>query len=413
MNNPSDTEYPLTPYDEFPVHQAPYPVSYVPSTDYAWDEGYFYGAYSADEQVLLLTGMRINPNADIIGAHLGVNVRGRQRTVRISREWRKHWYTQAGPLRYDVIEPYRNIRLVLEPNESGLSLDLNWLGLGPAHLSGHHVATVRGRRTTDQTRYNQVGVARGWIEVGGERFEVTPEAWGACRDHSWGIYEARPPLVPDSKWLPPRSVAGPQRALRFSMFFAAGEYSGHMHLHEDEDGRQVATNDVFGIPFEGAVDRGFDAPRLHFAEVKHEFEFAPGTRALNRGTLHLRDADGGNWKFDFEVAWPAAPVIQAGYHLGSWRDGGTIATYHGPQDPYLEWDEFDFSKQPAQHTLYGQTEPRSVYGVEHVARIRLTDPRGRALTGQAEIEVFLNGRYAPYGFKAQEAKGGLTGRGII
>jgi hypothetical protein len=54
-----------------------------------------------------------------------------------------------------------------------------------------------------------------------------------------------------------------------------------------------------------------------------------------------------------------------------------------------------------------------VYGVEHVARIRLTDPRGQVLNGQAEIEVFLNGRYAPYGFKAQEAQGGLTGRGIV
>ena len=53
-------EYPLTPYDEYPVHQAPYPISYVPATDYAWDEGYFYGVYSADAQVLLLTGMRIN-----------------------------------------------------------------------------------------------------------------------------------------------------------------------------------------------------------------------------------------------------------------------------------------------------------------------------------------------------------------
>ena len=48
------TEYPLTPYDELPVHQAPYPVSYIPATDYAWDEGYFYGIYSADAQLLLL-----------------------------------------------------------------------------------------------------------------------------------------------------------------------------------------------------------------------------------------------------------------------------------------------------------------------------------------------------------------------
>ena len=37
--------------------------------------------------------------------------------------------------------------------------------------------------------------------------------------------------------------------MRFSVFFAAGPYAGHFHLHEDEDGRQVATNDASGIPF--------------------------------------------------------------------------------------------------------------------------------------------------------------------
>ena len=141
-------EYPLSPYDEYPVHQSPYPISYVPATDYAWDEGYFYGVYSADAKVLMLTGMRINPNADVIGAHIGVNVRGRQRTARLSRTWRQQCYTAVGPLRYDVIEPYRDIRLTMAPNEAGLAFDLHWLGLGPAHLSQHHLATVRRRCST-------------------------------------------------------------------------------------------------------------------------------------------------------------------------------------------------------------------------------------------------------------------------
>lgn len=32
----------LTPYDEFPVHQAPYTFSHIPSTDYNWDDGYWF-----------------------------------------------------------------------------------------------------------------------------------------------------------------------------------------------------------------------------------------------------------------------------------------------------------------------------------------------------------------------------------
>jgi hypothetical protein len=219
--------------------------------------------------------------------------------------------------------------------------------------------------------------------------------------------------VPDTKWLPPSDHQGPRRALRFSMFFAAGGYSGHLHLHEDEDGRQVVTNDAFGIPFEGAIDHGFEGPRLHLATCRHELKFMPGTRSLQSGIVRLTDENGASWALEFDVAWPAAPVIQCGYHLGSWRDGGTIATYHGAADLHFEWDEFDFTRQPATHTLYGQTTPRKVYGVEHVARLRLVSPDGRMSEGQAEIEVFLNGRYAPYGFEAQEAQGGLTGRGVL
>ena len=77
-----------------------------------------------------------------------------------------------------------------------------------------------------------------------------------------------------------------------------------------------------------------------------------------------------------------------------------------------EWDEFDFTDQPVQYTPYGQSKPRTAYGVEHVVRLELIDPQGQSHTGLGEIEVFLNGRYAPYGFEAQQPKGGLTGRGL-
>jgi hypothetical protein len=407
----SHDEYPLSPYDEYPVHQAPYPVSYIPATDYAWDEGYFYGAYSAEQQLFIIVGFRINPNANVIGAYCNVNHKGVMRSLRLSRTWREQLYTALGPLRFDVVEPFRDIRISLAANEANMEMDLHWLGLSPPLLSQHHLATVHGRRTTDQSRYNQTGTARGWLKLDGKRFDIEPETWGACRDHSWGIYEARPPLVPEAKWLPPPGDRGPARALRFSMFFHAGDHTGHFHLHEDSDGRQIATNDAFGIPFEGAVDRGW-ASRLQFKTCRHELQFYPDTRCASSGRLYLTDVNGGNWQFDFETAAPPAPVLQSGYHMGSWKDGGTIATYHGP-GTYSEWDEFDFSKQPTPHTLYGQTVQRKVYGAEHVVRVKVIDPQGKVSHGLSEVEIFLNGRYSPYGFEAQVAQGGLTGRGIV
>ena len=59
----------LTPYDEFPVHQAPHPFSYVPSTDYNWDDGYYWGVFDPAIGVVLAMGLRVNPNTDMIGGY--------------------------------------------------------------------------------------------------------------------------------------------------------------------------------------------------------------------------------------------------------------------------------------------------------------------------------------------------------
>jgi len=142
----------LTPYDEFPVHQAPHPFSYIPSTDYNWDDGYWFGVFSPDDKVFLGTYMRVNPNSDMIGGCALINVAGRQFTVRFSRCWRQNFETEVGPYHMKIVEPLKKIRLVLDQNDSGFSFDILWEGTSPAFLEEHHVATNRGRRTTDPTR---------------------------------------------------------------------------------------------------------------------------------------------------------------------------------------------------------------------------------------------------------------------
>lgn len=238
----------LSPYDELPVHQTPYPLSFVNNTDPAFDDGYFFGAFSAEERCFCFQGLRINPNTDIIGGYAGIMRDGVQRTVRFSRTWREQCDTTVGPYRMEVLQPYRHIRLTLGDNPSGLRMDLHWMGSAPAYLEAHHLATDRGRPVTDQTRYSQPGTVRGWIEIDGERIEVDPSHWYGSRDHSWGLYHQRPPLAPDPKWLPPRDPGGVPRALRLWTLFGAGELSGFYAIHESPEGEQVPMNDTFGTP---------------------------------------------------------------------------------------------------------------------------------------------------------------------
>ena len=402
----------LTPYDEYPVHQTAYPMSYIPNTDFAWDDGYFFMIYDLEANIQMWNGMRINPNSNMLGAHSAFNIGGVQRTLRLSRIWRDDFSVGVGPMRYEFVEPLKACRLVLEPNDSGMSYDILWRGVAPAHLSTHHRAVRNGRFTTDQSRYNQVGVATGWLEIDGKRTEIDPNRpWGASRDRSWGIYESRPPLHGTATHLPPSPPLAVRRAMRFSCFLESEGFSSYFHFHEGENGENVPINDAFGTPFEGWINHGWEGGALELVGYTHDLEWKPETRAMTRGTVTLTDKSGGVWTLAIETKLPHHVLGTLGYHVGAWTDGGTIHTYHG-KSPAMEWDEFDFRVQPVEHTFPGTGETRKVSGVEHCAAVEVTAPDGTVTQGRAQIEIFLNGAYPRYGFKDQTDHGGLTGRGI-
>lgn len=406
----------LSKYDEFPVHQSSRPFAHIPSTDYSWDEGYYFGVFNADRKVFLLTGMRINPNADMIGGYAIINVAGRQYSVRFSRCWRRQIDTVIGPLSYEFVEPMKTIRLRLDANDSALSFDITWSGVAPAFEEAHHVAETRGRITTDQTRYSQPGVASGHIQFEGTRYAVSPDSWSGDRDHSWGLYADRKPLGGHSEWLPPRETPVVPRALRFWTLFEAGDWSGFYHIHESPTGEQVRMNDVFGTPFEGQLFNGWHKPAIHLAAARHELRFQPGTRIFSGGTIHLKDDQDRAWTQHFEVASPPWVVQTMGYTPGSWKDGGTMHTYHGNEELVIEWDDFDFSQQPFEYTPYQPRQGRGatsaevlaafglgtgaqIHGLEFLTRVELIAPDGTRHRGQAHVENFIQGRFDPYGFE--------------
>ena len=402
----------LTPLDEYPFHATPYPMSYVPNSDPAWDDGYYFLAYDLESGVQVWTGMRVAPNSNIIGGYASTNVRGVQRAVRLSRIWRDDFDVAIGPLRFEFVEPLRAIRLILDENESGVAFDIIWRGLSPCHLAMHHRAVHNGRFTTDQSRYHQVGTCTGWAEIAGKRYEMPESApWGGTRDRSWGIYESRPPLAAVPKWLPPSPPPAIPRALRFSCFVECDQFSSYFHFHEGSEGERVVLNDAFGVPLEGSIDFGWEGQSLKIVDYSHDLKWRPGTRSVTEGGLVLTDEENGKWTLELNVEHPPHVLCQIGYHVGAWHDGGTIHTWHGAS-PYLEWDEFDFSVQPCEHTFPGSGQTRTVFGVEHLAQVKMTAPDGTVHRGRAQFEIFLNGRYSPYGFKAQVDSGGLTGRGI-
>ena len=391
----------LTRYDEFPVHQTPYPFSVVPVTDYSFDDGYYFGVFSAEAEMFLFQGMRVNPNNDMIGGYAGIMVGGRQYTVRMKRPWRPDCDTRIGPYRYEFVEPFKEIRLTLDDNGSELSFDLRWLATAPAFEEAHHLATTRGRRTTDQTRYSQSGTAEGWISFKGRRIDVEPGRWWASRDHSWGIYFERPPLAPPSRFVRPREVPEVRRALRFWTVFSSPGVSGFYGFHEGEDGERIELNDTFGTPFEGALHDVATGRTVELVSASHSMSFVAGTTTMRSASLVLTDRDGGQWSQQLDnVGTPWWPHT-IGYRGGSWTDGGSMVTYAGTEDVTVEWDEFDFSSQPFRHVAYdGQTLTGGAPHAEHLVRVTTTAPDGTVSVGAGQTELFVDAPYRPYGLDA-------------
>ena len=402
----------LTPYDELPVHQSPYPFSYVPVSDYSWDDGYWFGVFSPDDGVYLSTGMRINPNTDMVGGYALFIDHGRQFTLRFNRSWRRDYALRVGPYSVEVLEPLKRLRLRLDENDMGLSFDVEWQGACPAYLEPHHFATNRGRPTTDQSRYSQPGTAEGVIEFRGKRFDVRPGQWSAARDHSWGLYAERPPLAPDSALLPPPVREGPGRAMRLWCQFRTDRYSGFLVHHETAEGKPVASGDVFSGLFNGRIYEGWKGTAAVMAGLEREFAYRGDSRVLDSVDLDVTDTEGAPWRMRYDIAALPWVPYTLGYTAGSWKDGGTFNTFHGSEELAIEWDELDATEQPFHYTPYG-FEPgeakddmglgmdpeKPINGIEYMARFVMTDPEGTEHPGAAHVEHMVRGRYEPYGFE--------------
>jgi hypothetical protein len=384
----------ISQYDEFPVHQSPYPFSDIPVTDYSWDDGYFFGIYNAAANVFFFSGMRVSPNTDMIAAYAGVSIGGHQHTTRLKRPWREHMDTSIGPLRYEFVEPLKAIRLVLDDNDSDLTFDLTWRAVGSVYQEPHHLAWSRGRRTTDQTRYYQSGTAHGFINFGDTRFDVIDGEWWASRDHSWGLYAQRPPLVPDGRWLPPPEIPAVRQGLRWASWWGSPDHSGVFSVHESEHGERVQMNDTFGTPLQGGIDVQPGPRRLMLADAQQTLELHPGTQVLERATWVLTDEVGGTWTQVYEPVPGGWTPLTIGYGGGSWTDGGSNATWAG-EGIRQESDSFDFSERVYDHTLYGGFELKGISSPEYLAAVTTTAPDGTVATGSAHIEMFLTPTYQP------------------
>jgi hypothetical protein len=323
----------LCDLDESLLHQVALPFSRTATSDHRFYDRVFFAAFDPRGSASVMLGMGVYKNMNVIDGFGCVVRNGRQYNVRASRLLRPDLDTAVGPIRFEVIKPFRELRFSIGRNESGVALDLVWTASIEPFLESDWEGNrkiVNGRIATDTQRFDGVGRWNGWIEVGGERLEVRD--WCGNRDHSWGTrggvggYE---PVNGPSEML----AANAGFFLGYFVYTDGADLAGYTLWTENEKGRFRSMEGAF------RWDPGAQRADQLVHDLTHEFVFPASSRQYDRGTLFVTLENGEQHTVEFTRTIPGTILKGYGGHGEGFRDKKGFGVYRG--ELLVEHDIYD------------------------------------------------------------------------
>lgn len=368
----------LTPFDDYPYHQAPTPFATVATTDAHFNDGYFCAFHAADWYCF--TGLRLHPNVNVIDGWAGFAHRGRQTVVRASRALHpRYGDLEVGPVRYEILEPMQRLRLVAVDAESGFSFDVVLEAQSPPFVEARYQHFKYGAVVNDLMRYTQICRATGSAQVAGETLAIM--GWHAIRDHSWGVRSSMA-MPTGIRGVDRRPEERDARALRLWVPFEVEDHCGFFNTHEDSNGH--------ALDFEGRLD--YRAGRsIHLTAMRHALTYLPGSRWPGAGSVELDGEDGVTRCYTLNLAGTPADVQGGGYY-GGWHDGLGPGVYRGAE--FVERDSYD--QHPGPPAGPPHVPPGRRLGPTEFP-MQMTGPGGAS--GMAHFEHTISGPYPRYGFE--------------
>lgn len=272
---------PLVQADEFLNHQIINTFGTVGSSDLSWTEKIWCSLARRDGSLQVDLGIGKYPNRNVLDGFAGISRGVEQWTVRASRDLSMDPdRIGVGAIRYEIIEPLRKVRFILEPNDvQPVSFDLSFEGDLPIFFEDRDVVTERGRIVSDVLRYHHSGIISGQLRIGSEDIVINPEEWFGFRDRSWGIrhYVGLPPsdIQPSNfdylnqrfhfNWLVSQ-LTRPDGSRYELQYYFRETNAGMLHLtgHINEaDGSQSRIIHIEPKLRYSAADRSFASGELH------------------------------------------------------------------------------------------------------------------------------------------------------
>ena len=177
----------LTPFDDFPIHQTGDPIAQTVSADPNHYDRYFFNGFDRDGAFMIGGAMGHYPNRGVVDAAFSFVIDGVEHSVFASGLMPIDRATTIGPITVEVVEPLRQIRLVIAPNEHGLSGNLLFRARTAAIEEPKQTIVRNSTKIMDYTRLTQWGTWEGTVTVGDRTIEVSAETTFGVRDRSWGV----------------------------------------------------------------------------------------------------------------------------------------------------------------------------------------------------------------------------------
>lgn len=377
---------PLVHADESFSHQIVETHASVQQSDLSWAEKVCGMVAARDGSLSIGFGFGKYANRNVVDGYGGVSRGVEQWAVRASRALDSDPDSvNVGPLRYEVLVALRQVRVVLEATaQQPIAYDLVLEGVLPCMLEEREDRrTLTGyRRSADQVRYHQTGVARGWIEVDGVRHQVTPEDWVMTRDHSWGLRPGVGAPVSDLQADPVDALAPRILAVWNPLLFRSPDgshYGFHQYylLYAGEGWQHEKVQGGFEYP---------DGRRVPLRRLDPRLQFDPHNLRLLGGEVGLTLQDGSQRVLQVRV------LGSTGFHLGAGLYHGLDGHYHGQwRGPLLVEGEY----------CADCSTPQAVARLNQFrdALIEVHDPVTGA-TGWGNCQTWVHGTWPEFGLPA-------------
>jgi len=367
----------LSRFDDFPIHQTPEPIARPATSDRNVYDRYWMNGYRDDGSMYFGVALGLYPNRGIIDGAFSVVLDGTQHAFHVSgRAPDEPGRTQVGPYRLDVCEPMRRLRVVLEPNDTPIACDLEFVARTGCIEEGRQTTRRDGRIMMDATRFAQFGRWQGEIRIGDRRIAVDAAHTLGTKDRSWGI---RPIGEPEPGGAPSRELPqffflwGPTHWADHCTHFGIFEHADGSRWHFD--GAIVPAHDGASLPSDVEALGG-----VPLETVEYEIDYAPGTRRARGVRLTLIERGGRRLDVSLDPLL-CFRMKGLGYSHPEWG--------HGVWKGELAYG--------AESWACDALDPLAFENL-HVQQV-MRATRGDGETGIGVLEQFAIGPHAPSGFR--------------